>query len=161
MGYDSHVIEYISERGECWDCNLCNKELADYQYFLCHRLLLFFQHIFYILGKHERPSVKMCGVIPGFNSSCIPTLSIEVLQRMILLRRESEEPVTRWAGWDMCLIDTINREATVSLTMHGSAALLVFIEEGAAMLIDHDTVFMQCLEAVALELLGEDSGLLA
>ena len=99
----------------------------------------------------------MLGIIPGLNTTLQPLLSIKILQRMILLGSEAEQPVAGRTGRNMRLIYTADGEAVTGLTVHGAAGFLVLIVEGTAMLINHDAVLFERTEAVTVEFLGKQA----
>ena len=96
--------------------------------------------------------MHICGIVPGFNVSLVPSLCIEILQRMVLFAGKTEKPVTCRTGGDVCLIHTVYGETAEGLSVHGTAGFLVNIKEGASVLVNHDAVFMKGAETVSVKL---------
>ena len=99
----------------------------------------------------------MLGIIPCFNTTLQPLLGIKILQRMILLGSEAEQPVAGRTCRNMRLIYTADGEAVAGLAVHSAAGFLILIVEGAAMLINHDAVLLERTEAVTVEFLGKQA----
>ena len=99
----------------------------------------------------------MLGIIPGLDTTLQPLLGIKILQRMILLGSEAEQPVTGRTGRNVRLIYTADWKAVAGLAVHGAAGFLVLIVEGTAMLINHDAVLFERTEAVTVEFLGKQA----
>ena len=116
-------------------------------------VLFFLEEVFYVFWQHEGSLVKVSCVVPGFDTSLVPSVRIEVLQRMILLAGKSKEPVAGRTGRNVSLINPVNGEYSVGLPVHRSAAFLIFVIERAAMLVNHYSIIMECLVATAVELL--------
>ena len=74
---------------------------------------------------------------------------------MIFFAGKAEQPVARRKGRDVCLIHLADREGAgdaLVAALHGGRVLSI---EGAALLVDHDAVRAQRVEAVAVKLAGE------
>ena len=101
--------------------------------------------------------MQMLGIIPCLDTTLQPLLGIKILQRMIFLRSEAEQPVTGRTGRNVRLIYTADGKAVAGLAVHGAAGFLVLIVEGTAMLINHDAVLFECAETVTIKLLGKQT----
>ena len=99
--------------------------------------------------------MQMGRIIPGSEIPLIPTLGVEILQRVILLGRKTKHPEPCRTGRNARLIDAAHGKALIGLAVHGPEGCLILIIEGAAMLIDHDAVIVQGTVAVAIELPGK------
>src|SRR5699024_11803650 len=80
-----------------WSSDVCSSDLRRSQEsIICSSLsFLLFQKILHIFGQHKGADMQMCGVIPGFNFSCVPYLGPKVLDGMVLFRREAKQPVAQ------------------------------------------------------------------
>ena len=97
------------------------------------------------------------GVVAGAHVQGLPCRRIQIIDGMILLACKTEQPVARGKGGDVGLIHPADGEGAgnaLVAALHGAGVLGV---EGAALLVDHDAVLFQGVEAAAVELAGEQA----
>ena len=95
------------------------------------------------------------GVVAGAHVQCFPCGGVEVVDGVVLLAGKAEQPVPGGEGGDVGLIHPADGEGgrdPFVAALHGAGVLGV---EGAALLVDHDAVGLQRVEAAAVEFAGE------
>ncbi len=119
--------------------------------------LHFAQHLLEECRQIESSDVEPGGIVAGAQIERLPCVGVQIVDGVVLLAGKAEEPVAGGEGRDVCLIDPADgeggRDALVA-ALHGAGVLGV---EGAALLVDHDAVLSQGVEAAAVELPGEQA----
>ena len=97
------------------------------------------------------------GVIAGAHVQRLPCVCIQIIDGMILFAGKAEQPVPSRKGGNVCLIHSADGESgrnALVAALHGAGILGI---EGAALLVHHDAVRFQGIEAAAVELAGEQT----
>jgi len=97
------------------------------------------------------------GVVAGAHIQRLPRFCVQIINGMVFFACKAEQPIARRKGRDMCLIHPADGEGgcdALVAALHGAGVLGV---EGAALLVDHDAVLFQGVEAAAVELAGEQT----
>ena len=76
------------------------------------------------------------GIITAGKRAIIPARLVQILERVIGFRGETEQPVSRRIGGDMRLLDTADRERGDDIFVRPLAGRRIFGIKGAFMLID-------------------------
>lgn len=113
------------------------------------------QQLFHIGGQAECTLMESGGVIQGIQFPCHPAFCVQIVNRVVLLGGEAEQPVAGGIGGNVSLIDTADGEAFHNALMGTHAGSGIRLVKRALMLIDHDAVLLQRLVAVSIKLLGK------
>ena len=118
---------------------------------------LAFQQLSYVVRQGERAAVEFRVVVPRGDTERVPAVGVEVAHGIVLERGEPEEPVPRGIAWDMALVDRRDGELVRDVRVGILHARLVGGVERRLVLVDEDTVVLQRVAAVAVELAGEEA----
>ena len=117
--------------------------------------LHFPQHFLKESGQIKRPDVQPGGVIAGAHVQRVPRIGVHIVDGMIFFAGKAEQPVPRRKGRDVRLIHLADGKGAgnaLVAALHGGGVLGV---ERAALLVDHDAVRAQGVEAAAVKFAGE------
>ena len=94
-------------------------------------------------------------VIVGLQIQLVPAGGVQIVHRVILLRGEAEGPIARRVGGNMGLVDAGDREGVDDALVGALHGLGVVLIEGGALLVDHNAILAQGVEADAVEFAGK------
>ena len=87
------------------------------------------------------------GIVAGAQIERLPCVGVQVVDGVVLLAGKAEEPVARSKGGDVRLIHLADGEGAGNAFMAALHSRSVLRIKRTALLVDHNTVFTQCVVA--------------